>query len=434
MTKVTLSNAFINNINYVGMNKNTDNKSFYVIGLNYKKADVAIRSNFSLSYENQEKILLEAKTIEINSVIVLSTCNRVEIIGFAKNPFQLISLLCKYSKGTVDEFAKVSYVYKNSDAVEHFIKIATGLDSQILGDYEIVGQLKESFQLAKKTGTINAYIERLYNVALHASKEVKNKTSLSSGTTTVSYAAIQYVKNEFKELTNKNILIYGLGSIGESTARSCVTYLKNSNITVINRTEEKTLNLANEIAVKAKTHDDLKSEIEKSDIIIVATGAAKPTVTLDQFTNDKKQLIIDLSIPGNVDPNVKKLEDKEMVDVDILSEKTKMTFENRKKQIPLVEQIIDKYKIEFYEWLIFRKSTPAINSLKNSLAQIQKDAITVYSKKHQNLNVDYIEEATSYMVNKIVSKFASHLKEDKTQANQSIQVMKRIFKVDILEN
>ncbi len=416
------------------MNKNTDNKSFYVIGLNYKKADVAVRSSFSLSYENQEKLLLEAKTIDINSVIVISTCNRIEIIGFAKHPFQLISLLCKYSKGTVDEFAKVSYVYKNSDAVEHFIKIATGLDSQILGDYEIVGQLKESFQLAKKVGTINAYIERLYNVALHASKEVKNKTSLSSGTTTVSYAAIQYIKDDVKDLTNKNILIYGLGKIGESTARSCVTYLKNSNITVINRTEEKAFVLADEIAVNAKTHDNLKSEIQKSDIIIVATGAPKPTVTLDQFTNDNKQLIIDLSIPGNVDAKVKNLKNKEIVDVDVLSNKTKLTFENRKKQIPLVEEIINKYKIEFYEWLLFRRSTPAINSLKNSLAQIQKDAITVYSKKHQNLNIDHVEEATSYLVNKIVSKFASHLKEDKTQANQSIQVMKRIFNVEVLEN
>lgn len=411
------------------MNKNEDNKKFYVIGLNYKKADVAIRSNFSLSYENQEELLLEAKTIDINNVIVISTCNRVEIIGFAKHPFQLISLLCKYSKGTVDEFAKVSYVYKNSEAVGHFIKIATGLDSQILGDYEIVGQLKESFQLAKKAGTINAYIERLYNVALQASKEVKNKTSLSSGTTTVSYAAIQYLKNKLKELTNKNILIYGLGTIGESTARSCVTYLKNNNITVINRTEEKALNLADEISVNAKTHANLKHEIQKSDIIIVATGASEPTVTKDQFANDKKQLIIDLSIPGNVDSNVKKMDDKEVIDVDVLSNKTKLTFENRKKQIPLVEEIINKYKIEFYEWLLFRRSTPAINSLKNSLEQIQKDAITVYSKKHQNLNIDHVEEATSYLVKKIVSKFASHLKEDKTQANQSIQVMKRIFKV-----
>jgi len=413
------------------MNNYTDNKIFYEIGLNYKKADVITRSNFSISRENQEKLLIEAKTLDINSVIILSTCNRVEIIGFAKHPFQLISLLCKYSNGTVEEFAKVSYVYKNSDAVEHFIKIATGLDSQILGDYEIVGQLKDSFQLSKKIGIVNSYMERLYNMALHASKEVKNKTTLSSGTTTVSYAAVQYIKNDIKDLTGKNILIYGLGQIGESTAKSCVTYLKNSNITVINRTDIKSSNLVDEIGVNSETHENLKSEIQKSDIIIVATGAPKPTVIFNHFEQDKRQLIIDLSIPGNVDSSVKNLKNKYIVDVDVLSNKTKMTFKNRKEQIPLVEKIIDKYKTEFYEWLLFRKSTPAINSLKNSLAQIQNDAITVYSKKHQNLNVDQVEEATSYLINKIVSKFASHLKEDNSQANQSIEVMKRIFKVEV---
>src|SRR5210317_2078897 len=142
------------------MTKNPDCKKFYVVGLNYKKADVVTRSNFSLSKEKQIQLLSEAKNINIKSVVILSTCNRIEIMGFAKHPFQLISLLCEYSKGTVEEFARVSYVYKNSDAAEHVIRIATGIESQILGDYEIVGQLKDAFNLAKEAKTVNAYLER----------------------------------------------------------------------------------------------------------------------------------------------------------------------------------------------------------------------------------------------------------------------------------
>jgi glutamyl-tRNA reductase len=416
------------------MNKNTDNKKFYVIGLNYKKADVVTRSNFSLSKEKQERLLQEAKTINIKSVIILSTCNRVEIIGFANHPFELISLLCKYSNGTVEEFAKVSYVYKNSDAAEHIIKLATGIDSQILGDYEIVGQLKDSFFRAKKAGTINAYLERLFNVALQASKETKNKTSLSSGTTTVSYAAIQYIKNNVKELSNKNILIYGLGNIGYSTAKSCAKHLDTCNITVINRTDSKAVVLANKLDVKAGIHTNLEFEIQKSDILIVATGASEPTVHVSQFTDEKNQLIIDLSIPRNVDIKVKSLNSKKIIDVDVLSEKTIKTIENRKKQIPLAEQIIKKYKAEFYEWLHFRRSSPAINSLKKSLEVIQKDAISVHSKKYNGTNSDYIEDVTTQIVNKIVSKFAMHLKEENSQANQSIKVMNQIFKIETLEN
>jgi glutamyl-tRNA reductase len=129
-----------------------------------------------------------------------------------------------------------------------------------------------------------------------------------------------------------------------------------------------------------------------------------------------------------VQKNVDSMEGKKIIDVDVLSKKTKLTLDNRKKQIPIVEQIIEKYKIDFFDWLIFRKSTPAISTLKSSLESIQKDAISLHLKKHQDLNTQHAEEITSILVNKIVTKFAMHLKDDKTQANLSIQVMEEVFK------
>ena len=316
------------------MTKNPDCKKFYVIGLNYKKADVVTRSNFSLSKEKQVELLSEAKNININSVVILSTCNRIEIMGFANHPFQLISLLCKYSEGTVEEFAKVSYVYKNSEAAEHIIRIATGIESQIVGDYEIVGQLKDAFNRAKKADTVNAYLERLFNVALHASKETKNNTSISSGTTTVSYAAIQYIKDHYSKKDPQNILIYGLGDIGQNTARSCSEYLKAHHIKVINRTNLVALDLAEQIKVEAVLHDTLKTEIQQSDIVIVATGASNPTVSVNDVSS-KKQLFIDLSVPKNVDSSIHNLENKEIIDVDMLSKKTeKAPLYSRRKCSP----------------------------------------------------------------------------------------------------
>jgi glutamyl-tRNA reductase len=412
------------------MTKNPDCKKFYLIGLNYKKADVETRSKFSLSKDQQEALLSEAKDNGVNSVVVLSTCNRVEIMGFSKHPFQLISLLCKYSKGNVEEFAQVSYVYKNSEAAEHVIRIATGLDSQILGDYEIVGQLKEAFGRAKEAGTLNAYLERLFNTALHASKETKNKTSISSGTTTVSYAAIQYIKDKYKEYDGRRILVYGLGDIGESTAKSCSEYLKGHEVTVINRTDAKAFELTKSVQVRARKHEELQEEIQNNDIVIVATGASSPTVKAEDVKNGKKQLIIDLSIPRNVDPALSNQKDKEIIDVDVLSEKTEQTLEERRKQIPLVEEIIQKHKVEFYEWLSFRKSTPAINSLKKSLETIQKDAITAHARKAEHENMELLEDVTSQMISKIVSKFALHLKADNSKANQSIRVMKEVFNLE----
>ena len=153
------------------------------------------------------------------------------------------------------------------------------------------------------------------------------------------------------------------------------------------------------------------------------------------ISEGKKKLIIDLSIPRNADPEINDKKNIKAIDVDVLSKKTKKTLEERKKQIPQVEKIIKKYKSEFYEWLMFRRSTPAINSLKKSLEVIQQDAISAHSKKLQDdKNAELIEDVTSQMINKIVSKFAMHLKSENTQANQSIKVMKDVFNLEPTEH
>ena len=125
---------------------------FYSIGLSYKKADEKTRGRFSITQENQKLLLEEARNRGNEGLFVLSTCNRTEIIGFARHPYELISLLCAYTHGTVDEFVKVSQIYKDKHAVDHLFRLACGLESQILGDYEIVGQLKEAVVLSKKMG------------------------------------------------------------------------------------------------------------------------------------------------------------------------------------------------------------------------------------------------------------------------------------------
>jgi len=275
---------------------------FYNVGLSYKKADVKVRSTFSITKENQKLLLKEAKANGINSIFVLSTCNRTEITGFAKHPFQLISLLIKYSNGSVEEFINVSNVYKNKAAVTHLFNIGTGLDSQILGDYEIVGQLKKAFKQAKKLGTTNTYLERLMNLVLQASKDVKNNTKLSSGTTSVAYATIQYIINTIPNYNTKNILIYGLGKIGKNTCKNFLKYTSNTQITLINRTLNKALDFKQSYPnITVKNYAELTQQIYKTDILIVSTGAAIPTINKTHLKEGKPILIVDLSIPKNVD-------------------------------------------------------------------------------------------------------------------------------------
>ena len=407
-------------------------KKLYNVGLSYKKADVQTRGAFSITKENQVLLLREAKKFGVDGVFILSTCNRTEIMGFANHPFELISLLCKYSKGSVEEFVNVSNVYKSKDAIRHLFKIATGLDSQILGDYEIVGQLKESFQTAKDQNTLNAYLERLINLVLQASKRVKNSTKLSSGTTSVSYAAVQYIIEKVSDFESKNILVYGLGDIGKNTCKNLIEYTENNNVVLINRTQSKAQEFHKKHReVRISAMENLSEEIKQADILIVSTGADVPTITTSNVETGKELLILDLSMPENVDLAVADLEKVSLINIDELSKITNKTIAEREKEIPKAEAIINEHKAEFMEWLDHRKFTPAVNALKSSLMSIQNDAIEFQSKKINGFNTEHAEVITSRMIQKITTQFVKHLKADDTSVDQSIDVISKMFDIEI---
>ncbi len=401
---------------------------FYNVGLSYKKADVKMRGAFSISKENQILLLQEAKDKGINGIIVMSTCNRTEITGFAKHPFELISLMVKYSNGNVEDFITVSSVTKNNEAVRHLFNIGTGLESQILGDYEIVGQLKQAYQQAKEQGTTNAYIERLMNSVLQASKEVKNKTNLSTGTTSVSYAAIQYLMNHFSDLKSQKIVVYGLGEIGKNTCKNLLEYTNNRSIHLVNRTKVKAEEFVKyHEGITVGDEASLGAAIKEADILIVATGARVPTIDKSYLNKEKPLVIIDLAMPENVDRNVLELKQVTLVNVDELSEITKRTLETRKKEIPAVEKILKKYKGEFDEWINHRKFVPAISALKEALKVIQQEEIDFQRKKIKDLNVAHAEAVTNRMIQKITTQFVKHLKDNDTSVNQSIAVISKVF-------
>jgi glutamyl-tRNA reductase len=402
----------------------------YNVGLSYRKADVKVRGAFSVTKENQKLLLKEAKEKGIDGIFILSTCNRTEITGFAKHPFELISLLIKYSNGSVEDFIEVSNVYKNKDAVKHLFHIGTGLDSQILGDYEIVGQLKESFKQAKIAGTTNAYLERLMNLVLQASKAVKNNTQLSSGTTSVAYAAIHYIMENMPDYNEKKILIYGLGDIGKNTCKNVLGYTSNKNVTLINRTHERALEFkAIHPEISIKNYADLTEQIADTDILIVSTGADIHTINETHLTEGKKLLILDLSLPENVDISVKNIDGITLVNVDELSKITDKTIETRKNEIPAAEAIIEKYKGEFNDWIEQRKYVPAVNALKESLRIIQHDEIDFHSRKIEGFNTEHAEFVTNRMIQKITTQFVKHLKDEDTSVDISISVISKMFNI-----
>lgn len=401
---------------------------FYNIGVSYKKADATIRGKFSLSKENQVALLKLANQQGFEGIFVLSTCNRTEITGFAERPCQLIELLCEFTEGSIQEFAKFSNVYKNQEAIDQLFRIGTGLESQILGDYEIVGQLRQAFKLAKKMKTTNAYVERLMNSVLQASKKVKNETKLSSGTTSVSYAAVKYITKNLPDFNSKNILVFGLGKMGKHTCKNLAEYTDINAVCLINRTEEKATEFVKDYTtIRKSTIENLSLEIEKADVLIVSTGAEKPTITKNHISPNKKLLILDLSMPENVALDVEDYAGVQLVNVDELSKITDETLAIRQQEIPLAEAIIQTYTKEFTDWQNHRRLAPTITVLKNSLESIKNDEINFQKKKLPNFDENQAEILTSRIIQKITTQFVKHLKEDDISVAQSIQLINKVF-------
>ncbi|MFT5715458.1 MAG: glutamyl-tRNA reductase [Flavobacterium sp.] len=402
---------------------------FYSVGLSYKKADAEMRGKFSLDAAAKSRLLEQAKNEGIESLIVTSTCNRTEIYGFAEHPFQLIKLICENSQGSVEEFQKVGFVYKNQEAISHMFRVGTGLDSQILGDFEIISQIRSSFTQSKELGLVNNFMERLVNAVIQASKKIKTDTEISSGATSVSFASVQYIIKNVEDIGNKNILLFGTGKIGRNTCENLVKHTKNEQITLINRTKGKAEKLAGKLNLIVKDYSELHLELQKADVVVVATGAQNPTVDKAILNLKKPLLILDLSIPKNVNKDVEELEGVTLIHMDYLSQLTDETLENRKAHIPAAEAIIEEIKEEFNVWTKGRKFAPTIIALKEKLNAIKTSELDFQSRKISDFNLEQAEIISARIIQKITTHFANHLKDDDTMVDESIEWIEKVFKI-----
>lgn len=329
----------------------------------------------------------------------------------------------------MEEFQPIAYIYKKNEAVQHLFKVGTGMDSQILGDFEIISQVKNSFILSKQKGMTDSYLERLVNAVIQASKRIKNETEISSGATSVSYASVQYILANTQHLGEKNILLFGTGKIGRNTCENLVKHIDNNQITLINRTKIKAQNIAGKLNLVVKDYADLTTEIQKADILIVATGAQHPTIDKELLNLKKNLLILDLSIPKNVNMNVNEVPGVELVHLDALSKMTDATLEKRKEQLPFAMAIIDEIYNEFITWTNSRRFAPTIHALKAKLEEFKQNELNYQKKKINDLNEEHADIITSRLIQKITTHFANHLKREETEMNESIEWIEKVFQL-----
>jgi len=390
------------------MNGNSlkDFSRFFIAGINYKKTDAAIRSQFAICDNKYAAIAELAPSFAINEFFIISTCNRTEIYGFADNTKQLISLLCTQTEGSAEKFSELAYIKQGVNAIEHLFEVAAGLDSQILGDYEIVGQIKKAAKTAKGFGCIDAFTERLINNVLQSSKAIKNQTELSGGTVSVSFAAVQYIRENINPVKNKKILLLGTGKMGRNTCKNIVDYLGTKNVTLINRTEEKAKNLANELGLQSAALEQLPQFIAASDIIITATNATEPVILESHLKGFGKKLIIDLSVPYNVESTAQQLLNVTLVNVDELSKMKDDTLTKRIAEVPKAKAIIAEHLAEFTEWFKMRKNVPVLKAIKSKLKEIHTSPLFIPLSNHQTSKINADEK-----IQRVINGMASKMKE-----------------------
>ena len=392
-------------------NKQKNISKYFVAGINYKKTDASMRGQFAVNNEQYANLLQAAPSLGLTELFVLSTCNRTEIYGFAESASQLVDILCTQTSGTKEVFNELCYIKQGNEAVQHLFEVGAGLESQILGDYEIIGQLKLAIKFAKERGFVGPLTERLINCVLQSTKVIKNQTELSGGTVSVSFAAVQYIKKNITDIGKKNILLLGVGKIGRNTCKNLVDYLGTTNITLINRSPEKATGLAEELKLKSASLTELDTCISAADIILVATNSTEPIILMSHLYNRNHKLIIDLSIPYNVEKAAQTLPNVTLVNVDELSKLKDETLQKRTAEVPKAKAIIAEHKAEFLEWNEMRKNAPFIKAVKQKLHDMHNCELFLSTYTSYTTDTTCVAAVNETAIQRVIKNMAVKMKQ-----------------------
>ncbi|MBW7675468.1 glutamyl-tRNA reductase [Chryseobacterium chendengshani] len=401
--------------------------NFAVLSVSYEKADVETRGKFAFFDENIKNFVSRIHEENLGDVFVVSTCNRTEIYTTTPNYLFVAEEYCKTIGVNLSDFLPFANILTKEEALMHLFRVAAGLESQIIGDFEIIGQIKKAYaRFKKERQNSNPFLERSINSAIQISKRIKNETGISNGAASVSYAAVHYILNNQKKLTEKNILLLGVGEIGQNTVENLVKHVYQPKIKIANRTQETAEKISEKYSIPHIDYADFNREIENTDILIVATGARTPIIDKSNFKNGRDTLVIDLSIPHNVDKNVSEIENVTLIDVDELSKQIQETIQQREKEIPKAEQIIKEMTKDFLEWEKKRKLAPNIHHFKAILKNMERNEMHNFYRKNKYININDME-LSDKMIQKITNRFAKYIIDNPLKAEEISKLMHEIL-------
>lgn len=383
---------------------------FSIVGISHWKSGVSIRELFYLDKQRRERLNHYTAAIP-GGVLVLDTCNRTEVYGFCE-PEVLVKSLCQ-STNTDPVFLKEhGYVLTDSEAYRHIYKVGLGMDSQVPGDIQIIQQLKKAYKEASKA-SLSGEFHQLIQSVFKAHKRSRNETEFGKGNASVGYEATKQAIQFFGELDDINILLIGAGKMGKV---SCKNLVSNGakHISVINRSINRAKNLASSFDIKAYSFEQLEQKVQEADLIITATGATDPILKAEHFQGkESRTMVIDLSVPRNVDNRVEELDSITLVDMDSITEVNQKAIENRERAVPLLETIIEE-EMRDYTDRIQRSHflLPRIKEIDNRLSSITEEELNKVRNKIDSEAYDELELVTQRIKKKIMAIHINRLDEE----------------------
>lgn len=398
---------------------------FFVIGVSHKEADVLVRERFSLSNEKQVSLYSEATKLGLTEIMLISTCNRVEVYGFGNSINLCTHLLIKYSQGSMEELEQFGFLKKGKKAIEHLFRVTAGLESKILGDYQITGQVRDAFKLALDQGCLGSRLSKMIEKSLGTAKKIKNSSNLSSGATSVATVASKIVVKRSKQKPGCKILIYGLGQTGKACLLNLLGKDLATQLSLINRNNAKSEKYALDHKTKSYNHEELSKAVAKSDIVIVATSSGKYIISEAMLEGlpSCPSLFVDLSVPRNVDPKIETEGNAEIIDIDHISEILDETFEERKKAKDTAKSIIHK-AIEEYILLaeLFYESS-TVEALRNELNSISNSC-------RNALKSEDMDTYSQAFINTLVRRIAAYCRKNPDSRMKATELIEELFQLE----
>lgn len=405
--------------------------------ISHKDATVDIRENFSITQDQAELIYEKKSTFDIDELFILSTCNRTEFYAICEDRDSLIKLISKVYQKLQKDIDFSQLVHRSGErCILHLMKVSAGMNSMMLGETQITAQIKTSFAHARQLSATGPILNRFIQSALEAGKRVRIETELSTGAISVSYAAVEKIKSIISNLADANILLIGAGTTGKLTASH---FIKKgaTNFYIANRRPERGKKLAEETNGTYIPFEDIPKVLPKVDIVVTCTGANFPVLTYEQITElgelKNKLLLMDLSVPRNIQPNIESIKNVTLFTVDELENAVSESLISRQQELPKASIIINELSHDFLKWIKHLSVTPTIADLKHLFEDIQDSELSKIKTKYDDATLDAINVFSKSLLRKILKDPISALKAQASNGHYTpsmVDTLRSIYQLD----